>query len=358
MERAPMKTAVIGCGMISKIYLTNLVGRFSNIDVVAVCDLDAQKAAARSEEFGVPVRTMEDVLADKTVELVVVLTPAPTHYGIIRQALLAGKHVYTEKTLTTQREQAAELVALAEEKGVYLGAAPDTFLGASLQQARRIIDSGVLGEITGFNICSNRNLDRLTSRFFFLRLEGGGICYDYGVYYLTALVSLLGGIDSVVAHVENRAPIRINNNPDCPEYQKSFSYPNEGQVTALLRTRNGVSGTFTLNGESIGKDLTVFSIYGKNGVLKLANPNFFGGALELLLADQDPQQIESTLPYGDNCRGIGPSEMVDAIRAGRVNRASKELSYHVLDVIESIMESSRSRCFVDVHSDCPSIAPF
>ena len=75
------------------------------------------------------------------------VTPAPAHYGIIRQALEHGKHVYTEKTLTDDIDRSGELVRLAREKGLYLGSAPDTFLGSALQTARSAIDSGLLGEI-------------------------------------------------------------------------------------------------------------------------------------------------------------------------------------------------------------------
>ena len=130
-----------------------------------------------------------------------ILTPAPTHEGLIRQALQAGKHVYTEKTMTLSTESAGELIALAKEKGLYLGAAPDTFLGAALQTARKAIDDGLIGEITSFEACANRDLDLLAGMFSFLRMEGGGICYDFGVYYLTALVSLFGPVDSLVASV-------------------------------------------------------------------------------------------------------------------------------------------------------------
>lgn len=116
------------------------------------------------------------------------------HYELIKKALLAGKHVYTEKTMTDEVNKAKELVELAEEKGLYLGSAPDTFLGAALQTARRAIDDGILGEIHSFAISANRNNDLLLSVFSFLRQPGGGILYDYGVYYLTALTSLFGSV--------------------------------------------------------------------------------------------------------------------------------------------------------------------
>ena len=292
--------------------------------------------------------------------MVVILTPAPTHFGLIRQGLEAGKHVYSEKTLTVDLEQAGELLRLADEKGLYLGAAPDTFLGAALQRARQVIDQGLLGDITGFQVCANRNLDLLTSLFGFLRLPGGGISYDYGVYYLTALVSLLGPMGRVAAVVENRKEIRRNGNPSSPEFGQEFRYDNEGQVTAILCTKSGITGTFTLNGESIEADMAQFAIYGTRGVLKLTDPNGFGGELKLVTSpgwQLKEQTLDNALPYGENSRGLGPAEMAAAIREGRPNRASKEMAYHVLDTICAMMESGKTGAFVAVDSTCQRPEP-
>lgn len=356
----PMKVGVVGCGSISDIYLKNMIGVFDNLEVVACCAAHLENARKKAEQYGIRGCTYEEILADPGIEMVVILTPAPAHYGLIHQALEAGKHVYTEKTITIDLAQAKELAALAEEKGLYLGAAPDTFLGAALQRARQIIDRGELGQITSFQICANRNLDWLTSYFGFLRLPGGGICFDYGVYYLTALVSLLGPVAETSAVVENRGPFRVDQNPDSPNFGKEFRYDNEGQVTAILRTESGVTGTFTLNGESLLADMAVFTIYGTEGVLKLTDPNGFGGELKLVRFENwqfAEETVANDLPYSDNSRGLGPSEMADAIRAGVPNRASKELAVHVLDVICTMMESAQVRGFLPVESTCDRPRP-
>lgn len=344
-----MKVGVVGCGSISDIYLTNMGNMFSNLQVVSCCAAHLENAQKKAEKYGIKACTFAQMLRDEQVQMVVVLTPASTHYELIKAALLAGKHVYTEKTMTVQLQQAKELMALAQEKGLYLGSAPDTFLGAAWQKARELIDSGAIGEVTGFNICSNRNLDRLTSFYRFLRLPGGGICYDYGVYYLTALVSLLGRISRVAAVVENRKPVRIDCDPQSEQFGKPYAYDNEGQVTAILTTQDGVSGSFVLNGESIGQDQAVFTIYGRDGILRLTNPNLFGGQLYMVKqTDKGYEQlcIENDLPYSENSRGIGPSEMAQAILEGRVNKANKELACHVLCVIEAMMESGKNDAFV------------
>ena len=353
-----MRLAVIGCGKISGIYLTNLCGgRFPNVEVAACCDLNEAAAKARSEEFHIPAKSMEEILADPTVSMVIVLTPAPSHYGIIKTALLAGKHVYTEKVMTHERGLAQELVALAKEKSLYLGAAPDTFLGSAFQKARQLVDAEALGEVTSFHIHLNRCLDRLLCMFPFLRLPAGGICYDMGVYYLTALVNLLGPVKEVCAVVENRKPVRLNQVEDTAGYGETYEYNNEAQISALIRTESGITGTFTLNGDTIGFNQHQFTLYGTKAVLQLPDPNRFGGDVTLIHSREEIVTVENELPYDDNCRGIGPAEMAEAIMEGRQNRASSELALHVLDIIECMVESTKTGGFVPVHTTCKRPAP-
>lgn len=274
------------------------------------------------------------------------------------QALEAGKHVYTEKTMTLAPETAAKLIELAEEKHLYLGSAPDTFLGSALQTARKAIDDGLIGEVTSFEACANRDLDLLASIFRFLRMPGGGICYDFGVYYLTAIVSLFGPVDRVVSSVRNLAPKRVNVVPDSPEYGQEFDYSNESQAFTILEMKNGVTGTFCVNGDSTINDQAVFTIYGKKGILKLVDPNNFGGDIVYIPGVKDwtqqavPEVLDYGFAYSENSRGLGPSEMAEAIAEGRLNRANAKMAYHVLDVIDQIMKSAKSGAFEKVPSTC------
>lgn len=358
MEKRQLRTGVIGCGAISDIYLKNMTGEFGNLEVVACAAAHVENAVKKAEQYGIRGCTVEELLADETIDLVVILTPAPTHYELAKKALEAGKHVYTEKTMTIAPDTATELVELADDKGLYLGSAPDTFLGASWQTARKMIDEGKLGEITSFQISANRDLDFLASLFGFLRMPGGGICYDYGVYYLTTLVSLLGPVKRVAASVKNRKSVRVNVFPQSPEYGKEFEYPNESQVCAVVEMENGVMGNFALNGDSVLADQAMFTIYGTKGMLKLVDPNQFGGKNVFMANSYDSskasfwEEIENSFPYEANSRGIGPSEMADAILSGRKNRANKEMAYHVLDVIDTMMRSSESGRFEEVASSC------
>lgn len=355
-----MRAAVIGCGAISDIYLTNMIHKYSNLEVVSCCANHFENAQKKAEKYGICACTLEEILADKTTEMVVVLTPAPTHYELIRQALLAGKHVYTEKTLTDNLEDAKKLLRLADERNLYLGAAPETFLGSCFQTARKAMDDGLIGEVTSFQISANRDITMLASRFKFLRMPGGGICYDYGVYYLTALISLLGPIAKVFAIVGNRQVERRNSFPESPEYGQTYTYDNESQVTAVLQFENGVAGNFALNGESNLTDLGEFVIYGTKGILKLGDANQFGASVTYFPNGDKVEEtvLESVSDLSDNCRGIGPAEMARAIELGRKNRASKELACHVLDVICQIMKSGKSGIQEKVTSTCERPAAF
>lgn len=352
-----MKTAVIGSGRISGEYLRNMIHVFNNLDVVACSSANMESARQRAAEFGIEARTNEEILADPAIELVVVLVPAPAHAPLIEQALLAGKHVYTEKTMTVDLEDARHLVALANEKGLYLGSAPDTFLGAAWQTARNAIDTGLIGDVVSFSMNVNRNIDFMASLFEFLRLPGGGFAYDYGVYYLTALVSLLGPVDSLFSVVKNKATVRINCAPMSPDFGAPYPYENESQIYALINLESGVTGTVSLNGDSALQDLALFYIYGSKGVLKLTCANDFGGEVVLIPSSFDPEAakpvvLTNTSPICDGNRGIGPAEMADAIFHSRPNRASGEMAFHVLDIISQLMASSEQGRLLPVKSTC------
>ena len=117
-KHAKLRAAVIGCGAISDIYLTNLKTRFSTVEVVCCCALHPEHAAAKAAQYGIESRTYQQILTDDSIQLILLLTPASTHYALIREALLAGKHVYTEKTMSTSLAEAEELLALARRNGL------------------------------------------------------------------------------------------------------------------------------------------------------------------------------------------------------------------------------------------------
>ena len=350
---------VVGAGIISDIYLKNMTGKFRNLRVRSVSARRLEKAREKAARYGLSACSVEEMMADPEIDLIVNLTPVGSHEEITRKALLAGKHVYTEKTITDSFPSARELCALAEEKGLLLGSAPDTFLGSSLQSARRAIDEGILGDITGFTATINRNNDFLLSAFPIGRAPGAGICMDFGVYYITALVSLLGPVSETAAFVRAPYPKHRNILPDSPEYGQWFDSPNESEVSAILRLQSGVTGTIHLNGDSNRIEQANFVILGTAGMLYLTDPNLFGGTVRFFPNRMDvdapnpPEMLRPGNRYSGNERGLGASEMAEALLRGRTDfRTSKELGLHVLEVLQGMLKSGEDRSFRTMTTGC------
>ncbi len=347
---------VNGAGAISDIYLQNMIRRFPTLRVKGVCSRRAEKARKKAEEYGVAAMTWEEMLADPEITVIVNLTPADAHYRIIREALLAGKHVFTEKILASTVREGRELCALADARGLCLASAPETFMGSAGQTARRALDEGRVGEVVSFHLQANRDLDFLTSLAPMLRVPGGGIGMDYGVYYLTALLDLLPPVKRVCGIVKNPRPTRTNIIPGHPEYGKEFSVADETQLYGVLELTDGVCGTIHLNGDSVAQDEGGLTLYGTRGHLRLPCPNFMGGDVVLVPPSEqwdrraEGEVLTNEFHFSDNARGIGVADLARAIRYGTQPRASKEMALHVLEVFEGLQRSSRTGGWVEIHS--------
>lgn len=362
-ELKKVKTAVVGCGMISTIYVKNLTNLFTIIDLVAVCDMNEKAANERAAQFHVPkVLSLDEVCADPEIELVVNLTGPAAHYDVIKKLLLAGKNVYTEKMLALNYVQGKELVDLADEKGLYLGAAPDTFLGAGLQTAREILDSGLIGEPTSCYACINRN-QPLNSEFFgYIRYAGGSFPYDVGIYYAVALISLLGPVKKI-AGFSKPAPIHEGRLVFAGNYGKSWDMVGSNLQTAALQFENGVLGNIHFDGLTIDVEQPNVAIYGTKGILYLGDCNTFNTSVSVLLPNGKRFDVphthgyDGTVLYGDPTpfdwgghRGIGVAEMAWSIRKGRKNRASKEMGLHALELIVGIDEATEENKVYEMKS--------
>lgn len=360
MEVKPVTVGVIGAGAISDIYLSNMTTRFPILKVKSICAAHYENAKKKADTYGILPCTLEEMLSDPEIELVVNLTPAHAHYGIIRKALCAGKHVYTEKTITDSPDTAADLTILAMENGVYLASAPDTFLGSAWQTARKAIDDGLIGEPTSFAIAANRDATFMDSLNAFRNQPGGGACYNYVVYHISCLVSLLGPVSQVFSICQTPVPQRTNINPRSPLFGREMDTPNESQVYSLLRLRSGICGTFHLNEESVLMDQAYFAIYGTKGILYLTDPNSFGGNVKYLPNSydfQNPPQVQilpNHFDYSDNSRGVGPADVAQAIRTGSTIRPNAQMAAHVMEVLTAMM---RNEEFTTILSDCQRPEP-
>lgn len=359
-----VKTAVVGCGMISNSYIHNLNHLFTVVDLAAVCDVNPEAARQKAETYGVAKSmTLDEIAADPAIELVVCLTPAPIHYSVMKRMLEAGKHVYTEKMFTTDMEHARELVALAKSKGLQIAVAPDTVLGAGIQTARHIIDLGLVGTITSGFVSITRSHLLNSELYRFLQAEGGALPYDVGIYYIGALVALLGPVKSIRAF---GAPALEHNRQFMYQEQKqnTWTIPGNNVVAAALEFASGALVTVHINGNTVCAEQCRFELYGTKGILKPGDPDVFGDPVKLLL----PENEECTFPFthgynGKNMlapypfefyghRGIGVAEECYAIRSGRNARLSGDYGLHCQEVLYGIDQAAASGGNYEMTSSC------
>lgn len=337
-------TAIVGCGMISEVYLHNMIHNFSILDVVGCCDLRTEAAEKRAQQFGIKALTMEEVIRDTSIELVINLTAPGAHYSVIRQLLEGGKNVYTEKVLSLAFEEGRELVELADRKNLYLGAAPDTFLGAGIQTARFALDSGMIGEPTGCIAVLNRD-NRVGAEFIpYLAKEGGGIGFDVGIYYITALSSLLGPAEAATGFIHTRDAERKHMYPFHENFGETYRMECENQMAGTIRYRNGAIGTVLFNSECIMNPFPELTIFGTQGILYVPDPDSFAGEVKVLVrGNKEKVVVPQNHGYSENSRGLGAAEMAWAMRSGRQPRASKEMALHSLEILHGIAESGHTQ---------------
>lgn len=335
------KVGIIGCGNISGIYLENL-SHYDATDLFAVADLDTSRAQAKADEFKIPhVLTVDEMLAHPEIEIVVDLTIPAAHYDVAKLALNAGKHVYNEKPLSIGLYEGRELVDLAASKGVRLGCAPDTVLGAGIQTCRELIDGGELGEIVGFNaFMMSSGVEGWHPNPTFYYQVGGGPLYDMGPYYVSALVQLLGPVARVSGITRTSFSTRTVTSQPLAGSVLSVETPTH--IVSTLEFAKGPIGQLTTSFDTMaGTELKHIEIYGSKATLRVPDPNFFGGPITIKRVGSDTwEEIEITRPYAENSRGLGVLDMALAIRHNRPHRASGDLAYHVLDVMHATHLSS------------------
>lgn len=357
-----LRVAVIGCGMICDTYFENML-KFDVLDVVGCADLRPERSEAKARQYGIRQMTDEEIWADESIDLVVNLTWTTAHYEVSRKSLLAGKHVYSEKMTTLTCEESTELLRIAAEKGLTVGGAPDTFFGGGAQQARRILDSGLIGTPTMASVVlsngsyrQERSYEGDYKRFSFC--PGGGIIYDMGCYYLTQLVFLLGAVRTVSGFTATRDPHRTWMNPKSALYGTPMEIESCNVGVGSLLFENGVLGSVSMTSEGGGWD-NHFRVYCTDGYIDLKDPNFFHGDVTVVNRKSEHVDVPANFGLvGSSLRGSGVAEMAYAILEGRPPRCSGELNRHVLEIARAIDESSAADgAAVRLRYGCPRPEP-
>lgn len=344
--RGPVGVGVIGAGVISTQYLENLT-TFPDLEVRFIADIAEERAAAQAEKFGIAGSgSVADLLADDGIEIVVNLTLPKVHVEVALQALAAGKHVWSEKPFALNREDGQRLLAAAHDAGLRVATAPDTFLGAGIQSARRYIESGAIGApLTALTMLQSPGPESWHPNPDFLFQEGAGPLFDVGPYYLTALVQLFGPMSRVTAVASKAKATRtIGSGPRAGE---QFEVTVPTHVSALFEFESGQTANSTFSFDSKLRR-TQFEVAGVDATVVVPDPNRFDGDL---LVYRGTEEVETVPSVGvETTRGTGVAELAQAIRAGRVERASGEQAYHVLDIMVSTIESAERGEPVEVAS--------
>jgi len=343
---------IIGAGVISTQYLENLT-TFPDLDVRFIADIDEPRAASQAQKFGVPASgSVQQLLADDEIEIVVNLTIPAVHVEVALQAIAAGKHVWSEKPFALDRADGQRLLDAAHAAGLRVATAPDTFLGAGVQSSRRLVESGEIGApLTALTLMQSPGPESWHPNPDFLFQKGAGPLFDIGPYYLTALVQLFGPVSRVTAVASKSKPFRVIGSG--PRAGEQFDVTVPTHVGALYEFEGGQTAQSIFSFDSkLGR--TQFEVAGVDGTLVVPDPNTFDGDLLIHRGGDEIDTVPST--GTKSTRGTGVAELAQAIRADRPERASGEQAFHVLDVMVSTIESAERRVPVEVASTV-TIAP-
>ncbi len=360
---------IIGCGNISTAYF-KLAPLFRGLEVRACADLSAAAAEARAAEFGVRAESVPSMLEAADVDIVINLTIPAAHFNVTKAALEAGKHVYSEKPFVLRIEEGLELRTLANDRGLSVGSAPDTFLGGAHQQARKLIDEGALGRITaGTAFVQSHGMESWHPNPDFFFLPGGGPMLDLGPYYIADLINLIGPIRRVAAMTGAATSTRTLT-AEGPRKGQTVPVETPTTVQALLEFTSGAQVMIGTSWDVWAHRHTQpIELYGTEGALFVPDPNWFGGTLEIAGRDGVVREVEPwSHPFGvpndfrpdgafANYRTAGLADMAVAILEGREARCGLDRALHAIDVMSAILRSGETGEFVTLGTTCSRPEP-
>jgi len=352
-----IKVGVVGCGKISDVYLENCRAS-EDVEVVACADLDEKRARKKAALYGVPHSgSVADLLEEGDLDVVLNLTVPQAHHTVSLAALREGMSVHTEKPLAIELEDARRILEEADDRGLRVGCAPDTFLGGGLQTCRKLIDDGAIGEPVAATarLLTHGPEDWHPDPAFFYQ-HGAGPMFDMGPYYLTTLATLIGPVRRVSGSARTTFPERTVTS--APKSGTKIEVNTPTHVTGVMDFENGAVGTIITSFDVWTEHAPQVEIFGSEGSLMLPDPNTFGGPVRLWRADGNEwTDILLTHNHTRTCRGIGLIDMARALRSGEQHRATGELGYHVLEVMHAFYDSSREGRHIDVKSSFERPAP-
>ncbi len=357
-HKSKVRVGIIGCGNISQAYF-NGAKLFEVLEVVSCADINPEVAWAKASENGCTAQTVDELLANPDVDLVINLTIPAVHAEVSLAALQAGKHVHCEKPLAVHLDDAKKVLEVAAEKGLLVGCAPDTFLGAGLQTARKMVDDGWIGTVfSGSAYLMSRGPESWHPNPAFFYEVGGGPMFDMGPYYITALVHLLGPVKEICGVTTRGFEERIATCKEQFGKMLPVSVPTHSSGTLVFHS--GAVVTVTISFDVYKHGHSPIELYGSEGSLKVPDPNTFDGPLEIWTPTTGEWRNQAlSHPYRENSRSIGAADMAYAILSGgtRQHRSSGALAYHALEVMHAFEKSSTLKKHVTIESKPLQPAP-
>ena len=364
------RVGLIGTGRISDIHLKNTKG-FDGIDIVACGSLNMDESKAKAAEFGVPkIAAPEEIISTPDIGCVLNLTIPAAHAEISLAALSAGKHVYSEKPFVTDLADGRRVLELAENKGLLVGNAPDTFFGGRWQTVRKLLDSGVIGAPHGVSaFVPTSGVERHHPNPDFYYAKGGGPLLDLGPYYLAAMVFCLGPIRRVAGLGRKRQSQRMIENG--PRHGEMMPVEVDTHSLSMLEFESGVIGQMMASFDVWESETPRLEIYGSEGTICIPDPdpgdgaNIFQGPVWFRTretarwtkrprpnAPADWDVADNTHGLNFDARGVGLADLACAVREGREPRASGALGQHLCEVMDGILKSPELGQFVQIESRC------
>ena len=357
-----MNIGIIGCGNISPVYF-KAHKLFNNFKVTACADINEAAAKKSASEFNVTFQKIEDILTNPNIDIILNLTIPSAHKEIIVKTLNYGKHSFSEKPLAISFKEGMEIYNLANEKNLYVGCAPDTFMGAAGQKTREIIDSNKIGKIVlgTFNIMSHGMEHWHPNPDFFFK-PGAGPIFDLGVYYITQLVNLLGPVESISSLSGTATDERVITSE--PRKGEIIKVETPTTLMGILNFKNKAKVQLFASWDIWKHQHSTIELYGLDGSIIVPDPNYFGGDLKISEKDSDWKIIKTSkmllgIPNTENedgnianYRGIGLSEMVNSIKNKKKSRCSLDLSLHVLEIMEGILVSAANKSIYSLSTTC------
>ena len=370
-----LKVGLIGCGHISETYFRSQ-NYFNNINIVACADINIEAAIKCSKEYNIQAKSVDDLLVDKEIDIILNLTNPTSHYETIKKTLLSNKHSYCEKPLSISFTQGKELVDLANSKKLFLGNAPDTFLGGGGQLTKKIIDSDEVGEITlgnfAFAFPGVQSWHPNPEPWF---IEGGGPILDMGPYYYTMLVNLLGPAKNIRAYSKTVSKYRKIG--DGPKKGKEFKVEVPTTYYIIIEFYNDAVIQGFLSFDVINHQTNFMDFYGTKGSIIGPDPNMFGGPIKVSLTEggewkeysTEEMKLGKTNIFNEsgrsneastnaNYRGVGLSDMIYSIENSLEHRCNEKLILHVLDMLDTTIQSAKQNKVLQLRTTCEKTKPF